>query len=318
MGHHVQGSVAVASAANGWTACLYHLREFFNTNLPANYDGRISIVASSPGSGGVWSKAGVTDDAYIVVEMDDPWTDATNWQVLFTARDTISASTVGTVLGAVAIPGHGLWAGLSPKGGWDDVTKTFGAELFSGLRHILGRASDAAGAAQPNDTVMNFGFMDRVTDEGEIDNGAIFAHLKVGVSFTGSFLAGAFTPVNSTRAYPCMLVAGTPNPTAASTFYGYSSAGNQAASIPANDLSTFQTGYVDNSTGLDGELLDEFGEYVGYPLLWVNATLLKVVGWFDALARIDTAVASGSTFDTGMKWGNSGLAWPWGTDNPTV
>lgn len=317
MGHHVQGSVAVASAANGWTACLYHLREFFNTSLPANYDGRISIVASSPGSGGAWSEAGVADDAYIVVEMDDPWSDATNWQVVFTARDANSASTIGTVLGAIAIPGRGLWAGLSPKGGWDDVTKRFGAELFSGLRHILGKPTDGTGAAQSSDTVMNFGFMDRVTDEGEIDNGAVFVHLKVGASFTGSILAGAFTPVNSARAYPCMLVAGVPTPAVSSANYGNTSSGGHAASIPANDLSIFETAYIDNSTGLDGKLLDEFGEYVGYPLLWVNATQLKVVGWFDGLARIDTAVASGSTFDTGMKWGNGGLAWPWGTDNPT-
>lgn len=319
MGHAVRGDVAVTSSTYGWTAVMYHLHEFLATWLPANYDGRISIVASSPGSGGAWTEAGVVDNAYIVVQIADAWDDATVWQVVFAARDANSASTIDGVSGGVAIPNRGLWAGLSPKGGWNDTTKTFGSELFSGLRNVSGKDADSGGAGLAVDTVWNFGFMDRILDTGEIDNGAIFLHGKIAGVYTSSFLAGAFTPVNSNRDYPCLLAAGKATYIDNTSQYGNdTSAAVSAASIPAYDLSAFHGGYIDNSTALDGELLDEFSEYVGYPILWINVTLGRVVGWFDGLARIDIAVPAGSTFDTGMKWGALGLAWPWGVDNPVA
>jgi len=317
MGHAVQGDIAVGGAANGWTACMYHLYTFFNTWLPANYSGRITIVDSDPGSGGTWvDETTVTDDAFIVVEMVDEWSDTTQWQAVFAVRDANSAGTLGSTVGAVAIPSDGLWCGLAPQGGWDDVTRTFGSEAFTGLRFVRGRSLDAAGSALIVDPLMNFGYMDRVDSAGLIDNGALFVHIRIGGIYAGSFIVGAFSPFNDSRSLPCMLVAGMPVPFGAADTYGGSGA---AGTVPNKTVpGTFELAQCDAAVTLDGLLIDEYGEYSGYPLLWTNKTQLNSLGWFDGLTRIDTATALGSTFDSGLKWACTALAWPWGVDVPTV
>lgn len=317
MGHAVRGDIAVGSAANGWTACLYHLYYTLNTWLPGEYDNRIEIIDSYAGSGGTWAdETTVTDDAFIVIEMQDIWDDATKWQAVFTARDANLASTIGTTVGAIAIPGRGLWCMMSPKGGWDNTARTFGGAVTTTLRHILGKTSDAAGVAVTADTVMNVGFADRVDSDGLIDNGILFVHLKVSGAYGGSFLVGAFTPFDEDRGYPVMLLAGTPNPADLSNYYGYQMAGSSAGSLCAADGLSIVAAVCDPAVNLDGKLLDEVGGYVGYPLLFFNSTLGRAVGWFDGITRIDNAVPSGSTFDSGLKWANARLAWPWGVDVP--
>lgn len=318
MGHAVRGDIAVGSSVNGWTACLYHIYYSLNTWLPAEYDNRISIVDSYAGSGGTWTEAGVTDDAFIVIEMDDPWGDATNWQAVFTARDANLSSTIGTTGGAIAIPGRGLWCMMAPLGGWATGTRTFGTSLTTVIRHALGKTSDAAGAAIPADSILNVGFADRVDSEGLIDNGLLFIHLKISGTYSASFLIGAFTPFDEDRGYPVMLFAGVPNPGSSPNYYGYQTAGSSAGALCAADGLSIVAAVCDHAITLDGKLLDEVGGYVGFPLLFINSTLGRAIGWFDQITRIDVNVPTGSTFDTGMKWANAGIAWPWGIDIPIV
>lgn len=318
MGHAVRGDIAVGSAANGWTAVLYHLYYSLNTWLPSAYDGRISIIDSYAGAAGSWSEANVTDDAFIVVEMQDEWSDATKWQAVFTARDANSASTIGTTGGAIAIPGRGLWCMMAPLGGWDDTARTFGAAVTTTLRHILGKSSDAAGAALSGDTVLNVGFADRVDSDGIIDNGILFAHMKVSSTYTGSFCVGAFSPFDEDRGYPVMLLAGVPNAADTGNYYGYQTAGSSAGSLCASDGLSIVAAASDYAVTLDGKLLDEVGGYVGYPLIFLNMTTGRAIGWFDGITRIDNSVPSGSTFDTGFKWANAKIAWPWGVDVPVA
>lgn len=318
MGHAVQGDVVVGSAANGWTACLYHLYYFLNTWLPANYPNRISIVEAYAGSGGAWTdQTTVTDDAFIVVQMADEWPDTTQWQAVFAVRDANSAGTLGGTAGAVAIPNDGMWCGIAPQGGWVTADRNFGSSPFSLMRHIQGRGLDSSGIALSADTLMNFGYMDRVDSAGLIDNGALFVHQRVSGTYTGSFIVGAFTPFNDARLFPCMVVAGTPDPTSGSNYYG---ATTGAGSVPNNADPTdpFELALSDSGVALDTKLLDETGANVGYPIIWANQTQLKALGWFDGLTRIDTATVQGSTFDTGMKWACTKIAWPWGVDAPTV
>lgn len=250
------------TAAAGSCRALYYIYDFLVNYLAGeDFDDRLVVTYSSPGAGGDWlSETGPKDDAYILLESNIAWSDATKLQILIAARETAGASAVGGVVGGVAIPSPGLFVGVARDGGWDDTDKNFGADLFSGLLHVEGHG-------KVNDLpacTMSLCVAERMIN-GVADGAMLFMwggdNPLTGYSM--SIFAGATYPIQAADTKPHAVIVGKPKAEDVQYSWGYDTAGDASARVVRQDGLAYGDACADNVEAAAGMLLTrDSGEWV--------------------------------------------------------
>lgn len=273
----------VFNTTKGNTKALWHIYNTIQNWFPANGFANRFEIAYSDSVGGNWlSETGPNDNAYIVIQPNAayPWGDATRWQLLVTARNTVGASTVAGVVGGLAIPGQNLYLSFSANGGWNDVTKTWSGAL--GTAVVAGFYVTFTSIAPTQFNVIG---TEHLTSG--VADGPVLSVIALQGTDCSGLTVGRLTPHDpASEVYPCQFMFG---PITAN----WNSTAGYNGQVPAVGAGATNRAYV--VTPATGGLgLSRSGKWAGKPVEFIDKTMGRTVGFCTGFYSVDSFIAGGA------------------------
>lgn len=292
-----QASGALATAAINSERLAYYFYQFIDALSPAH----IVIVDSDPGGGDFLSETGPGDGAYIVIE--SAYTvGGVKWQAILGFRSTAGA------IGGYAGPYQGAYVGWAPDGGWDSVSETFGAALFSGLKKV-----DALGSANMGPFNFEMAVVEKLVGTTIVDAALVFFgdNNKDGTWDSGFYVGAFYNAVSTVTKQSCLLTGG-PNWASGAANWGATAGTNGACWNSA--VAALELLRVDNMNHVNWVsswfLTDDSGEPFSIPIQVYNESTNRVKGWLCYIARTDDTIADGTKNAAGTYIIYNGLVFP--------